>query len=130
MVLRIGHINRPVTVRNGMRGIAGVGIECFSGVGLRRVKGKFAVFAKIQAACLRFTGRPGIKSRPDVAACLEEQRFFKWQRAFLLQPVSEPRRLDLLPEVSAGITAERDRAKRTPWPVPPAPVIPRPNGEI
>src|SRR5258708_37713861 len=108
MVLRVGHIDRPVTVRNGMRGIAEVGIECFSGVGLRRVKGKFAVFAKIQAACLRFTGRPGIESRPDVAARLEQKRVSKRPRSLFLQPASEPRRLELLPEVSAGITAERN----------------------
>src|SRR5258708_12617379 len=113
MVLRVGHIDRPVTVRNGMRGIAEVGIECFSGVGLRRVKGKFAAFAKIQAACLRFTGRPGIKSRPDVAARLEQYRFFKRQRALFLQPVIEPRRLHLLPQVNPPTTAERNPAEQT-----------------
>src|SRR5439155_5977648 len=52
------------------------------------------------------------------------------QRALVFQPVSEPRRLNLLPKIAAGVAVEIDHAEPAPLPMSPPAVIPRPCHKV
>src|SRR5579884_4475963 len=76
------------------------------------------------------SGRPDVEVPPRAVAGVEDPHLRKIPRALVLEPIVEPRLLDLRTEVLARVAAKGDVAERVAMRARPFAVKPRPQHEI
>src|SRR6185369_131243 len=110
-----GREDRARAIRHRVRRIGDVRIEGILRVSLGRLVVELPAGLEIELP-RRDDGlwRPGVVVPPHIRARLERGRLGKLERSLILEPIGEPRRLNVLPEVRRGRTAEVDGAEVLP----------------
>ena len=106
----VGELDRSLAVWNRMGRIGDVAVvhRCPRLTRRGRLERQPAASPEIEFARRAGAGGPAVKTAPGVAAALEQRRLRELEPALALEPVGEPRRLDLLAEVLPGGAAEVD----------------------
>ena len=102
--MRIGHIDGRMAVGHGMRRIAHIDIKRFLDSPFRvRPTKVFRLLAEIKFFFCASRGGQASKLVQALLPVWKSERFLQRQRAFVMQPVGKPRRLDFLPIIGCGV---------------------------